>query len=79
MKKIDDVECARSLLGRAREAEQNEETAKAKGLYDDALAQFADDSLDPLLPEVLVKGTLMRRTAKPSRVRCYTRSLERRC
>ena len=45
MKRIDDVECARSLAERAREAEQNEETAKAKGLYDDALAQFADDFL----------------------------------
>ena len=30
MKKIDDVECARSLVERAREAEGNEETAKAK-------------------------------------------------
>ena len=79
MKKIDDVECARSLVERAREAEQNEETAKAKGLYDDALAQFADDSLDPLVPEVLRwKGTLMRENGETeSAFRCYTKSLEK--
>jgi len=38
MQKSDDVERARQLVEKARVAEQHEETAKAMGLYDDALA-----------------------------------------
>ena len=61
MRKSDDVERARLLVDLARAAEQNEETAKAHSFYDDALAEFADDSMDPFLPEVLRwKGTMLR-------------------
>jgi tetratricopeptide (TPR) repeat protein len=79
MQKSDDVERARQLVEMARVAEQHEETAKAMGLYDDALAEFREDSLDPLLPEVLRwKGTLLReRGETESAYRCYTKSLEK--
>jgi tetratricopeptide (TPR) repeat protein len=79
MQKSDDVERARQLVEKARVAEQHEETAKAMGLYDDALAEFREDSLDPFLPEVLRwKGTLLReRGETESAYRCYTRSLEK--
>src|SRR4030081_3342817 len=79
MHKSDDVERARLLVEMARVAEQHEETAKAMGLYDDALAEFREDSLDPFLPEVLRwKGTLLReRGETEGAFRCYTRSLEK--
>src|ERR1700680_2541215 len=79
MQKSDDVERARQLVEMARVAEQHEETAKAKGLYDDALAAFREDSLDPFLPEVLRwKGTLLReRGETEGAFRCYTKSLEK--
>jgi tetratricopeptide (TPR) repeat protein len=79
MQKSDDVERARQLVAMARVAEQNEETAKAQSLYDDALAEFREDSLDPFLPEVLRwKGTLLReRGETEGAYRCYTKSLEK--
>jgi tetratricopeptide (TPR) repeat protein len=79
MQKTDDVERARLLVELARVAEQHEETAKAKSLYDDALAQFTEDSLDPFLPDVLRwKGTLLREKGETeSAFRCYTKSLEK--
>src|SRR5438045_9564733 len=63
----------------ARVAEQSEETAKALGLYDDALAEFSQDSRDPFLPDVLRwKGTLLReRGETEAAFRCYTMSLEK--
>ncbi|HMG69924.1 MAG TPA: tetratricopeptide repeat protein [Gemmatimonadaceae bacterium] len=75
----DDVERARLLVDLARVAEQNDETAKAQSFYDDALDQFADNSLDPLLPEILRrKGTLLReRGETDAAFRCYTKSLEK--
>jgi tetratricopeptide (TPR) repeat protein len=78
MQKSDDVERAHLLVEMARVAEQLEETAKAQGLYDDALAQFREDSVDPFLPDVLRwKGTLLReRGDTEAAFRCYTRSLE---
>jgi tetratricopeptide (TPR) repeat protein len=79
MHKSDDVERARLLVDMARVAEQHEETAKAQGLYDDALALFTDDSLDPFLPDVLRrKGTLLReRGDTEAALRCYTKSLQK--
>src|SRR4026209_2694306 len=79
MQKLDDVERARLLVDLARVAEQQEKTAKAQSFYDDALDQFADDSLDPFLPEVLRwKGTLLReRGETDAAFRCYTKSLEK--
>ncbi len=79
MQKSDDVERARALVEMARVAEQHQETAKARSLYDDALAEFAEDSLDPFLPEVLRwKGTLLREKGETeSAFRCYTKSLEK--
>src|SRR3984893_18617937 len=79
MQKSDDVERARQLVEMARVAEQHEETAKAQGLYDDALAEFREDSLDPFLPEVLRwKGTLLRQRGETEGAfRCYTKSLEK--
>jgi hypothetical protein len=53
MQKSDNVERAHLLVEMARVAEQHEETAKALGLYDDALAQFREDSADEFLPDVL--------------------------
>jgi tetratricopeptide (TPR) repeat protein len=79
MQKSDDVERAHLLVELARVAEQNEQTAKALGLYDDALAQFSEDSADPFLPDVLRwKGTLLReRGDTEAALRCYTKSLEK--
>ena len=79
MPKSDDLKRARLLVEMARVAEQQEETAKALGLYDDALAEFSADSLDPFLPDVLRwKGTLLReRGETDAAFRCYTQSLEK--
>src|SRR5438034_6499237 len=79
MPKSDDVERARSLVEQARFAEQDDQSAKALGLYDDALAAFREDSVDPFLPDVLRwKGTLLReRGQTEAAFRCYTQSLER--
>jgi len=79
MQKPDDVERARLLVELARVAEQHQKTAKAQSLYDDALAQFREDSLDPFLPDVLRwKGTLLREKGETeSAFRCYTKSLEK--
>ncbi|MFL5610447.1 MAG: hypothetical protein ACJ78G_07030, partial [Gemmatimonadaceae bacterium] len=79
MKKSDDVDRARLLVQMARAAEQSEEAAKALGLYDDALAEFCDDSRDGFLPDVLRwKGTLLReRGETEAAFRCYTKSLEK--
>lgn len=79
MHKSDDVERAGILVDMARVAEQHEQTAKAQSLYDDALALFTDDSLDPLLPDVLRwKGTLLReRGDTEGAFRSYTKSLEK--
>lgn len=79
MQKSDSVERARQLVEMARVAEQLEESGKALSLYDDALAQFAEDSTDPFLPEVLRwKGTLLReRGETEAAFRCYSKSLEK--
>lgn len=79
MLKSDDLGRAHLLVEMARMAEQHEQTAKALGLYDDALAQFSEDSTDPMLPDILRwKGTLLReRGETDGAFRCYTRSLEK--
>ena len=75
----DDIEAARELVGQARDAEQREQTAKALGLYDDALSQFHPDSAHPYYADVLRwKGTLLReRGETEAPFRCYTHSLAR--
>ncbi len=72
-----DVERARELVEMARVAEQHEQTGKALGLYDDALAQFTSDSGDPFLADVLRwKGTLLReRGETEAAYRCYAQSM----
>jgi tetratricopeptide (TPR) repeat protein len=79
MQKIDDLERARLLVDRARSAEQLEQTAKALGLYDDALAEFAEDSADPYVADILRwKGTVLReRGETDGAFRCYTLSLQK--
>ncbi|HEV7388112.1 MAG TPA: tetratricopeptide repeat protein [Gemmatimonadaceae bacterium] len=79
MQKTDNVERARKLVGKAREAEQLEENGKALSLYDDALSEFTAESLDPFIPEVLRwKGTLLREKGETEAAfRCYTMSLDR--
>jgi tetratricopeptide (TPR) repeat protein len=79
MQKSDNVERAHLLVEMAKVAEQLEENGKALSLYDDALAQFGEDSVDPFLPEVLRwKGTLLReRGETEAAFRCYTKSLEK--
>ncbi len=79
MQKSDDVEAARRLVELARVAEQHEESAKAQSLYDDALAELGEESLDPFAADVLRwKGTLLReRGETDAAFRCYTKSLER--
>ena len=79
MQKSDDVERARLLIDLARAAEQQRETVKAQSFYDDSLAEFAEDSRDPLLPEVLRwKGTLLRELGETDAAfACYTKSLEK--
>jgi tetratricopeptide (TPR) repeat protein len=79
VQKSDNVERAHLLVEMAKVAEQLEENGKAVSLYDDALAQFAEDSLDPFLPEVLRwKGTVLREKGETEAAfRCYTRSLEK--
>lgn len=75
--RADDIEAARELVGQARAAEQREQTAKALGLYDDALAHFHPDSFNPFLADVLRwKGTLLReRGETEAAYRCYSHSL----
>jgi tetratricopeptide (TPR) repeat protein len=72
-----DVERARELVEMARVAEQHQQTGRALGLYDDALSQFASDSGDPFLADVLRwKGTLLReRGETEAAYRCYAQSL----
>jgi tetratricopeptide (TPR) repeat protein len=73
----DDLEKARELVGQARAAEQREQTAKALGLYDDALACFHADSFHTFYADVLRwKGTLLReRGETEAAYRCYSNSL----
>jgi tetratricopeptide (TPR) repeat protein len=75
----DDLETARELVGQARAAEQCEHTAKALGLYDDALACFHPDTFHPFFADVLRwKGTLLReRGETEAAYRCYSQSLAR--
>ncbi len=68
MLKSDNLERAHLLVEMARVAEQLKEDAKALKLYEDALAQFSADSLDPFLPEVL---------RWKAAFRCYVISLEK--
>jgi tetratricopeptide (TPR) repeat protein len=79
MQKSDNVERAHSLVEMARAAEQVEDTVKALSLYDDAIAQFGEESTDPYLPEILRwKGTLLREKGDTEAAfRCYTKSLEK--
>jgi tetratricopeptide (TPR) repeat protein len=79
MHKQDDVERAHVLVESARVAERDKEAAKAQRLYDDALEQFADHSLNPFLPDVLrLKGTLLKESGDTEGAfRCYTKSLEK--
>ena len=74
-----DVERAHQLVDLARVAEQQEQTAKALGLYDDAIAHLGDDCADPYLADILRwKGTLLReRGETEGAFRCYSRSLEK--
>lgn len=61
MQKSNDLERAHLLVDMARSAEQVEQTAKALGLYDDALSQFAEDCTDPFVADILRwKGTVLR-------------------
>src|SRR3954463_6323510 len=73
----DDLEAARELVGQARAAEQSEQTAKALGLYDDALACFHADSFHSFYADILRwKGTLLReRGETEAAYRCYAQSL----
>lgn len=75
----DDTEAARELVEKARLAEQHDQSARALGLYDDALARLGADSVDPFLPDVLRwKGTLLReRGETEAAYRCYAQSLEK--
>jgi tetratricopeptide (TPR) repeat protein len=75
----DDVKAARALVDKARVAEQQEQTARALGLYDDALSQLGADSLDPFVADVLRwKGTLLRERGETDAAhRCYLQSLEK--
>src|SRR4051812_48390944 len=70
-------ERARELVELARTAEQQEQTGKALGLYDDALSLFDSDSEDPYPADVLRwKGTLLReRGETEAAYRCYAQSL----
>lgn len=79
MQKSDNVERAHLLVEMARAAEQVEDSVKALSLYDDALAQFEEESADPYLPEILRwKGTLHREKGDTDAAfRCYTKSLEK--
>jgi tetratricopeptide (TPR) repeat protein len=72
-----DLERARELVDRARAAERRGEAAKALGLYDDALALFEPDTVDPFLADVLRwKGTLLReRGETEAAYRNYNQSL----
>lgn len=72
-----DPDRARELVEMARAAEQQEQTGKALGLYDDALSQFSSDSGDPFLADVLRwKGTLHReRGETEAAYRCYAQSM----
>ena len=67
---------ARTLVNRARAAQERGQTALALCLYDDALA-LLDDSADPLFADALRwKGTLLRERGETDRAhRCYTTSL----
>jgi tetratricopeptide (TPR) repeat protein len=73
----DDLETARELVGQARAAEQTEQTAKAIGLYDDALACFHPDTFHTFYSDILRwKGTLLReRGETEAAYRCYSLSL----
>src|SRR4030088_2164532 len=67
------------LVEQARSAEKAGHTAKALGLFDDALSALGEGSADPYVADVLRwKGTLLReRGETEAAFRCYTRSLER--
>jgi tetratricopeptide (TPR) repeat protein len=67
----------REMVERARASERKGEAARALGLYDDALAMFEGDTLDPFLADVLRwKGTLLReRGETEAAYRNYTQSL----
>jgi len=74
-----DATSARELVDRARIEEQHEQTARALGLYDDALKELGADSTDPFIADVLRwKGTLLRERGDTEAAnRCYSESLER--
>ena len=73
------IEAARELVRKARLAEQHEQTARALGLYDDALAELGADCTDPFFPDVLRwKGTLLRERGETEAAnRCYSQSLKK--
>src|ERR1700741_803105 len=79
VQKSDNVERAQLLVEMAKVAEQLGEHGRAVSLYDDALAQFAEESLDPFLPELLRwKGTVLREKGEThGAFKCYTLSLEK--
>src|SRR3982074_2950371 len=63
----------------ARSAEKEGQSARALGLYDDALSALGEGSADPLVANVLRwKGTLLReRGETEAAFRCYSKSLDK--
>src|SRR5690348_14906293 len=68
---------ARSLIEQARAAERRGDTAKAFGLYDDAIEALEREADVPALADALRwKGTLHREQGETEAAfRCYTESL----
>jgi len=67
------------LVEQARSAEKAGHSAKALGLFDDALSALGEGSGDPLVADVLRwKGTLLReRGETEAAFRCYSKSLDK--
>lgn len=72
-----DLDKARKLVELARGAEQQGQTARSIGLFDDAIALIEDEKDSPFLADVLRwKGTVYREQGETQAAyRCYTQSL----
>src|SRR3984893_3199196 len=70
-------ESARGLVNRARDAERRGDTARSRGLYDDAIEALESEQDAALLADALRwKGTLHREQGETEAAyRCYTQSL----